>query len=370
MKFICFLNSYSQGISGGDACFVNFSKIVSTRDNFLIVTSKLGSKLCRQNKIRGKYILTSNETQFSNTILTYISRTIRALRILSKQTNSEIIYSTSDFMPDVLPAFMLKTKNPQSVWVQKIFHIIPKSRPIPHFFQLISFQLIRHLADLVVLDNYDLEKTLKQKYGFAKVNTITIPPGINLKEFKKTKRYSRKISAAFMGQLRKSKGIFDLVPIWKKVVKTYPKATLIVIGKDINNNASVLNRQIESEGLSSNIIVMGFLSESRARSIIKTANLFVLPSYEEGFGIVILEAMALSTQPIAYNLPVYKANFPGCVMTAPLGDHQAMAELIVKHLKHNKPRVFTKVVRQYNLPELVEKEYQQIKKIYEKNASR
>jgi len=369
MKFIALLNAYSQGISGGDVCFINFAKKVSRKHHFTIITSKLGKKLCKENSVKGNFIISSYEHKFSSPIKTYILRTVQAIRkTINRSTKYDVIYSSSDFLPDVIPAIFLKYKNPKSIWVQKVFHIIPPSRTISHFSQKFSLFLIKQIADLVIFDNPDLEELIKNRHKMN--NTITIPPGIDLSIITKTKKTKSRYTAVFMGQLRESKGIFDLVPIWKEVVKKNPEATLGIIGKDINDNSEKIKQQINKESLHKNIKVLGYLEEDVARSLIKSSKVFILPSYEEGFGIVLLESMALGTQPIAYELPVYEVNFPSCIMTAPLGDYHAMADLIVRQINSNKISTFQSTIARYNLSELIKKEYQAIVKLYNHKISK
>jgi glycosyltransferase involved in cell wall biosynthesis len=64
-------------------------------------------------------------------------------------------------------------------------------------------------------------------------------------------------------------------------------------------------------------------------SILKRARSFIFPSYEEGFGIAIVEAMSCGTPVVAWNLPVYNELFGGSITTAQLGNQQAFAEAIL-----------------------------------------
>ena len=62
-----------------------------------------------------------------------------------------------------------------------------------------------------------------------------------------------------------------------------------------------LTRQISALGLQNNVIFTGFVSEEMKLQALTRADIFLAPSLHEGFGIVILEAMALGKPIIASN---------------------------------------------------------------------
>jgi len=162
MNIFAFLNSYSQGLSGGDACFLNNFKNQNNKEKLCIVTSSLGMSLCKNAGLIATYFITSREKKFSRIISTYVVRTIRAL-FLKVPPEKSVIYSSSDFIPDVLPAFFIKKYNSKHIWVQKIFHLIPKERLIPHIFQLLSFQLIKS-SNIIIVDNSKLKEDLQNLF--------------------------------------------------------------------------------------------------------------------------------------------------------------------------------------------------------------
>ena len=65
MKILAFLNAYSEGLSGGDACFLNNAKYLSKKEKLTIVTSSLGKKLCQKEGINAIYHITTKEKFFS-----------------------------------------------------------------------------------------------------------------------------------------------------------------------------------------------------------------------------------------------------------------------------------------------------------------
>lgn len=307
-RLIAFMNSYSQGVSGGDVCFIELAKRMGKYDT-IVITSLLGKKLCESNGLKADYIITTNEQQFKNVIYTYFKRIIKVFFSNINVIRNDILYSTSDFLPDVLPAFYQKMKNKNAIWVQKIYHLVPSDRLISHYAQKISFLLINHAADLIIVDNNLLKEELINN-GFDMDKVKVNYPGIDTAYFKNIKPIKNKIyDASFIGRFHTSKGIFDLVDIWYHVCEKKPDAKLAIIGGGNNRLKKELHEKINCAHLEHNIEVMGYLENDEAYGLMKASKVFVFPSHEEGFGISILEAMCCGKPVVAWNLPMYSEIF-------------------------------------------------------------
>ncbi len=105
----------------------------------------------------------------------------------------------------------------------------------------------------------------------------------------------------FLGALGKRKGIFDLIVAMKKLVKKYPYLHLYIGG---DGNITEVKSMIEKYNLNANIEVLGWISGEVKTEYIMKSSLFVLPSYNEGMPMAILEAMS-------YGLPVISTYIGG-----------------------------------------------------------
>ena len=129
--------------------------------------------------------------------------------------------------------------------------------------------------------------------------------GVDIKYLDGLTPGNRCYEGLFLARLHPTKGIFDLVEIWKIVCARFPKARLAIIGGSIDARPQELHRRIESAGLDQNIDVLGYQEDDVAFKTLKTAKVFLFPSHEEGWGIVIAEAMACQVPVVSWNLPVY-----------------------------------------------------------------
>lgn len=334
-RLIAFMNAYTQGKSGGDVVFIEVAKRIKNY-NKVIITSLLGKKLCQKSGLRGKYLITTDESLFRNVILTYLKRIIKAFFLKLEAKKGDILLGTSDFLPDVLPIFWLKLRHKNSKWVQHIFHLIPSSRKIPFIFQRISFFFIRDFADLVVVDNALLKEELV-RLGFKTRKTFVNHLGIDYQGLKSVKgKIIKKYDGIFMAQLRPSKGIFDLLKIWQLVCLKNSEAKLGIIGQGNQEINKRLKTEIKSIGLKKNIELLGFLDDQDAQATIKSSRIFIFPSYEEGFGLAALEAQALGLPVVAWNLPVFEEVFKGGVIKVKIGHLKEFSDEVLELLRDEK----------------------------------
>lgn len=335
-QIIALMNSFSSGRSGGDMVFIEIAKRLKNY-KIDIVTSKLGQNLCKENGLDNKFIITTKEDSFNNAILTYIKRIIIGIFIPIDVQKKSILLGTSDFLPDVLPIFVLikKHKKLNLKWIQHIFHLIPKERKVSFYAQKISFQIIKRYANIIVVDNNMLKSELI-KLGFNKQKVILNYPGIDntyLNKVKLNKSQESKYQGIMLARLVESKGVFDLINIWEEVCNQIPNARLGMIGKGSEEMKIKINNYIKEKKLDKNIDLLGFLPTEKAFPTINNSKVFVFPSHEEGFGIAALEAQLLGLPVIAWNLPIFDEVFPNGMLKAQNKNKKIFAEHIIRLLK-------------------------------------
>ncbi len=105
----------------------------------------------------------------------------------------------------------------------------------------------------------------------------------------------------FVGRIVKDKGINELVEAVNILHSKYANIKLLLIGKFENtgNPVSDITKRIIDE--SDFIITTG--PQSNIASFLSITDLFVFPSYREGFGLSLMEAGAMGVPSIASNIP-------------------------------------------------------------------
>ncbi len=112
----------------------------------------------------------------------------------------------------------------------------------------------------------------------------------------KSKRF-----ALFLSRIHEKKGLDLLIDALGKI-KNLPEDFLLAIaGPDTNGLQAKFVKQIESLGLTDRVVWLGMLSGDVKWGAYHAADVFVLPSHQENFGIVVAEALSTATPVLITN---------------------------------------------------------------------
>ncbi len=164
-------------------------------------------------------------------------------------------------------------------------------------------------ADLVVtVSNYS-KKRIVELYHVDDAKVRVVPNGVDPEKFKPTiiaedskKEYGldQKQVVLFVGRLIPRKGLNFLIEAARTVVKEKPETTFVIVGNGPLRNQ--LASTIEKLNLLGSFHFLGDVDDKALRSLYNYADVFVLPSIQEGQGITLLEAQASSKPVVAFNV--------------------------------------------------------------------
>ena len=124
-------------------------------------------------------------------------------------------------------------------------------------------------------------------------NGIDIDEKLNLNEAFKTKLLklanNRKIILS-LSRLHVAKGIELLIDSYKNISNQDDSSVLFIVGVGDEEYTNILKNKIKSLNLENNIYLLGEMLDENKNTMYDIADLFVLPSYNEGFGLTVLEA--------------------------------------------------------------------------------
>lgn len=187
------------------------------------------------------------------------------------------------------------------------------------------------------LNKADLILVLSKQWK-AKVATLCSNPNIKvlynptiIKTPNPVKNSPLKI--LFMGRLGKRKGVYDIIDAAKQL-----KTDNVLINLYGDGNLAEFQQLVAENNLQSKVKIMGWVSGEEKEKIIQNSDIYILPSYNEGLPMSILEAMA-------YGLPIISTPVGGTpeavedgvngFLILP-GDTKALAEKI-EILANNEP---------------------------------
>ena len=116
-------------------------------------------------------------------------------------------------------------------------------------------------------------------------NGVEIPPDLSTEEGVRMQR-----RALFLSRLHPVKGLLNLVAAWARV---NPEGwELTIVGPDADGHGHEARELASRAGVEQNIAFAGEVNDDEKWRVYRDADLFVLPTLSENFGIVIAEAMA------------------------------------------------------------------------------
>ena len=161
--------------------------------------------------------------------------------------------------------------------------------------QYLNKTIIRS-SDHIIAVSQDLKNKLTNDFNIPKHKISVIDMGVDLKIFNKNIKLEkeRTFTFLFIGRLSKEKGfdiLLDAIHLLSKNIETPFKCVVIGDGDQRNNYENNVNLKM----LMNTISFVGPLNQNKISKWINRSHLVVLPSREEGFGLVAVESLACGT---------------------------------------------------------------------------
>lgn len=147
----------------------------------------------------------------------------------------------------------------------------------------------------------------------------------------------------FIGAIIQGKGIRYLINAVPKLVAEFPNLKLVVIGQ-----GKLLDEMVnltESLHIEGDVIFLGSVPNQQLPAFYATADIFILPSFSEGFPIVIKEALSSGVSTIVTDLPVFSSNpiLKETLFRVKIADAEDIAQKVAYILRHQEQLIDLKV---------------------------
>jgi glycosyltransferase involved in cell wall biosynthesis len=136
-----------------------------------------------------------------------------------------------------------------------------------------------------------------------KVPVVVLPHGIDLPDdvtltgARRRREVKKLRTALFLSRLHPKKGVEDLVQAWAAVRPTGWE--LVIAGPDCDGYRETVRKRVDQLNCATEVKLHGPVYGDKKSEMFARADLFVLPSYSENFGLVIPEALSYGVPVIA-----------------------------------------------------------------------
>ncbi len=153
------------------------------------------------------------------------------------------------------------------------------------------FKALMSSSKIVAVSNYVKRSTMEVYPGLDSRKIVVIHGGVDLmKSQLRKKKQSDIITILSVGPLIPLKGHRYTIDAMKEAVKAFPNCRLVIVGE--GEEKEELMRQVAGNGLQNFVSILNILPHEQLLKLMSICDIFVLPSWAEGLGIVYLEAMA------------------------------------------------------------------------------
>ena len=348
-------------VSGGDIRLFEIVKHLAGFNQQILTTTN-GVKLLKQFHVSVKKTHLIKYT-VKNGIISHLLLTLLSLFVLPGSLNGYkgIVYSSCEHLYDVLPALRLKIFNRCSWYaVQHNVYDLPwrevrgntpwLRRYIYWLNRHFSELLIKYFADKILAVGENTAKKLINNHHDKSTKIKTVACGVDLKSIQKIcQKYQTEkglsYHAVFLGRLDHAKGVIDLIKIWNKVCYSFPAAKLLIIGAGSASFTDQIKQLIKEYKLENNIHLQGAVYDIEQKyRLLNSARIFVFPTYQENWGIVIGEAMAVGLPVLVYDLPKIRPIWKNNVIWVKNGNLSDFSSKIINILRD--PKLSARKIKQ------------------------
>lgn len=297
------------GYGGIENCISNLANsLVDDYEVNIVSTYKLYEKpvFKLNDKIKIKYLMTDlkpNKQELKQSLkklklITFFKELKKSLKVLKlkknlmieaiKNCDSDVIISTRDIHNNWLSKYG-RDKTLKIGWEHNHHHNNKR------YINKVTKSVLG--LDYFVLVSKDLTKFYSEKLKDKKVKCVYIPNSINFFPQEKAKLETENLIS--IGRLSHEKGYLDLIDIFKELHQKYPDSKLNIIGDGPDRKK--IEKKIRDNKLEDYIILHGFQEKEYINKYLEKSSVYIMTSYTESFGLVLLEAFAYGIPCVAYS---------------------------------------------------------------------
>lgn len=350
MNIVIFANIiHTNTLTGGDKIFVECAKRWIPEHFITIVTNEVGKQYCMHNGISADNIVVWN-TSWADAFGVYVAMIVKAViccvrSLFFRRKGVDVAFASSFFIPDLIPALMLKLHNPASklVTAAYLFTINKwgsdysggRLKGFLFYLNQVIFLLItkKYGGAILTASEYDRMRLIQLK-NVDKQRILAVRGGVDNAFFSSVPKQDLRYDAVFVGRFHPQKCISKLIHIWSEIVREDSRRILALVGGGILENE--LRNIVQSKGLQKNVLFLGVQDGISKAEILKASRMFLSASEFDSGNMALDEALACGVPGIVYDLP--HLDYPKGVIKVLVGDQELFIEAIHSLLEYEERR--------------------------------
>jgi glycosyltransferase involved in cell wall biosynthesis len=140
----------------------------------------------------------------------------------------------------------------------------------------------------------------------------------------------------FFARLTSLKGARDLPAISRYVLENSRDTRVVICGGE-GPEAELVHRTLEAQETNGSVAFLGFVTEAIKTWLFLRAHVLIAPSYEEGWGLTVKDAVASGCWVVAYDLPAIRESCADGPVFVPLGNVTAFSHATALCLERPRP---------------------------------
>lgn len=346
-----------SGLSGSDRIFMELARRWASKDvNVHVCVWEEGYEMCQRQKLDNviyeKWFL--NKYKNLSFIVSYFFRILTGIyysfKIKLPNHTDTYIYAASDFWQDFVPFVILKIRFNKAKFISSFYLTAPNPfkgyrREYEKKFQLPKLRdfifylaqmpvkfLIPLISDYIFVTSYPDKKYFVEDKGIDESKVIIITGGVRLDLYKDFKSEEKKYEGIFFGRFHPQKGVIEMIDIWSRVVKKYPRAKLVMIGD--GPMMQPVKERIQDLNLESNVDLKGYMIDGPEKmNVMSSAKIALHPAVFDSGGMASAEVMAFKIPAVSFDLEALRTYYPKGMIKVECFDFDRFAEEIIRLLE-------------------------------------